>query len=207
MLEYINLISFVIFIFTASFFVYELRNFLKDYKKGKIKLPGFSESQYQKKQITSATPLKVKKEKVKRANLKLALVGIGGIIIVSGFSLLTLNSAQRSSAKGETKPVVKEVESKGIEIFDLNWKRLTPKEISSLKPGDKIYIGINNPDPLDIDKARIKVNEFIWKEKHETKNYNKEKNVFYIEYKIPSDEARLLIEAQLHSKTNGWLVD
>ncbi len=206
MLSYINKISLVIFVGTAVFFIWELVHFLREYKKGKIKLPGFSEKEYQKKTLPQATPLKVKKRTIKRANLKLAVLGAGVFLIVIGFSFISLTSTRRSSAQEEQKrPIVKKVFSEGIVIFDKDWNLI--EDASKLKPGDKIFIGIYKPALEEIDKARIRVNEYSWKTDHITDKFNKDKGVFYIEYKIPSEAAKLLIEAQLHSKTEGWLTE
>lgn len=207
MLEYVNIIAFLIFIVTTIFFVYELRSFFKEYKRKKLKLPGFSEKRYEKEKIQTATPLKIQPPKPKRMNYGMVLAGVFGVLTIFVFSVFILRSAQRSSAREKVQPIIKPVKSKGIVIFDANWNQISDEDLKNLKPGDTIFIGIDNPDPADIDKARIRVNEYIWKSSHETENFNKEKNVFYIEYKITSDTARLIIEAQLHSRANGWLVD
>ncbi len=205
MLSYINTISLLIFIGTAVFFIWELVHFIKEYKKNKVTLPGFSEEKYQKEVLPQATPLKVKRGSVRKANLRLALLGIGAFLIVGGFSFISLTSTRRSSAIQEKEPIIKKVYSRGIAIFDKDWRVI--KDYNKLKPGDVVFIGIYKPPTDDVTKARIRVNEYAWKNQHVTDKFNKEKEVFYIEYKIPSDTAKLLIEAQLYSKRDGWLTE
>ena len=207
LLDYVNKISLFIFIGTTLFFLYELRGFLKEYKRKKIDLPGFSEEEYKKKAFLKATPLKIQPKKVKRADIKIILPIIGILFSIGSFSFLVLTNTRSSSAKEEISPIVKTVESKGIEIFDKNWQKLTEDDLSKLKPGDKIFIGIYKPPLSDIDKARIRINSKEWKAEDETSNFNQQYNVFYIEYIISGEEQGLVIEAQLHSKKTGWLID
>ena len=205
MFYYINKVSLIFFVGIAAFFLWELINFLKEYRKRKIGLPGFSEKEYQKKTLLQSTSLKIKEKTIKKANLKLAFLGIGTFLIVIGFSFISLTSTQRSSAQEEKEPIIKRIFSEGIVIFDKDWNLI--EDVNKLKPGDKIFIGIYKPAIDEIDKARIRVNEYSWKSEHITDKFNEEKGVFYIEYKNPSEAAKLLIEAQLHSKTKGWLTE
>ena len=102
MLGYINKISLLIFVITSFFFVWELINFIREYKKGKIKLPGFSENLVRKEKIKQATPLKLKKPVVYRINYKFVFPVVILFLIFVGFSFISLTTTQRSSAVLET---------------------------------------------------------------------------------------------------------
>jgi len=72
-------------------------------------------------------------------------------------------------------------------------------------PGKKVYVGIENINDPNIDMARIKINQGEWDKDSITTNFNQEKNIFFREYFLSTNEAFLKIEAQLHSKIDGWL--
>ncbi len=205
--DYLNKISLFVFVITAGALIFEIRAFLKESKKKKINLPGFSEKEYEKQPLPKATPIKIEinKPSPSKVNIKLTLALVGVLFVVGGFSVFILNTAQFSAAKEERLPIKKIVESKGIVVFDSRWRELDDAQISQLKPGDKVFIGVYKPPLSDIDYARIRVNSSSWSDKNVTKMFNKDKGVFYIEYTISNNEPKLVIEAQLHSKNSGWL--
>ncbi|PIS16075.1 hypothetical protein COT62_00345, partial [Candidatus Roizmanbacteria bacterium CG09_land_8_20_14_0_10_41_9] len=86
-------------------------------------------------------------------------------------------------------------------------RELTDLEVSKLKGGDRILIGIETIKNVDVDRARIRVNETEWKLNHITLNFDSQKSIYYKEYSISSGAASLKIEAQLHSLKDGWLGD
>jgi hypothetical protein len=101
----------------------------------------------------------------------------------------------------------KVITSDGILIFDENFNLLKDEELNKLEPQKKIIVGIKTLEGTDIDKARIRINKNIWQPEDETKKFEKKNKVFYIEYRPASDESRLKIEAQLHSRSDGWLAE
>jgi len=92
-----------------------------------------------------------------------------------------------------------------IKIYNEKWQELNDEGLKNLKPGEKIFIGIEKVGFSDIDMARIKINQGAWDKESITQNFNPEKNVFYKEYQVATADAFLKIEAQLHSSTEGWL--
>jgi len=79
---------------------------------------------------------------------------------------------------------------------------ITDKNIRS---GEVIYIALENISGSDIDRARIRVNTDSWSISDETDLYNSQKKIFYRQYQVASNESVLKIEAQLHSRADGWL--
>lgn len=102
-------------------------------------------------------------------------------------------------------PVIKKATSTGIQIYNKEWKELKGSDLEELESGNSVYIAIKTINNVDIDKARIRVNEDSWLSEHVTKNFNKQYNVFYKEHQIGNDGGELKIEAQLHSGSDGWL--
>jgi len=90
-------------------------------------------------------------------------------------------------------------------MYNEKWQELSEEEIKTIRPGTKIIIGIEKINDQNIDMARIKINQGAWDEKSITSHFNQEKNVFYREYQVATNDAFLKIEAQLHSRTEGWL--
>lgn len=95
--------------------------------------------------------------------------------------------------------------SKGIRIFDRDFKPIRAEEIGKLSEGKSIIIGVETIKDSDIDQARIRVNSDVWRQENITQKFAKKFNVFFITYVIPTGVTKLKIEAQLHSFKNGWL--
>ncbi|OGK22047.1 hypothetical protein A3C23_03105 [Candidatus Roizmanbacteria bacterium RIFCSPHIGHO2_02_FULL_37_13b] len=127
-----------------------------------------------------------------------------GIIYAMGFILKVSDLELTNTTSGE-KTTVKIISSSGIKLYNMQWKELDGVEIGSIKSGDLIYITLANVQGGDIDKARIRVNNDGWVSNDETILFDKQKNIFYRQYKVASTESVLKIEAQLHSKEDGWL--
>jgi len=102
-------------------------------------------------------------------------------------------------------PIINFVASRGIRVYNDNWIELTDVQLQNLNINQKIYIAIESIRDVDIDLARIRVNEALWKDENTTNKYNKDKNIYYKEYIVNSQSAFLKIDAQLHSKSEGWL--
>jgi hypothetical protein len=129
-----------------------------------------------------------------------------GIIFVVGL----LNSKSKEKLVGRSvnpTPIIDFVASRGIKTYDQNWVELPDTMLKKAKPGTYLFLTIESVKNTDIDMARIRVNKNIWTQNDITVKYNKQLNVFYRDYIISTGEAFLKIEAQLHSKTDGWLGD
>lgn len=208
-LPLVNKIS--LFIFIIIFFVlgYEMVALKKEGKKKKFPdIPAFDASKF-------ATPLQMskiigaqEKQLVAKKKNNYALYIVIALFIIFG-ALTFVGFANRPASKTaqspQPTPAVTYITSKGIRIFDITWKEI--KDAVSLKQGDKIYIGIETVQQVDIDMARIRVNEQQWREDQTTTLFNQENRVFYREHTIASGESRLQVQAQLHSKADGWLAD
>ncbi len=127
-----------------------------------------------------------------------------GVAVVFGIFYKNVQTVNQDKGV-QPDALVKQVESSGIKIYNKDWKELTQVELDALEPGISLYIGITSISGADIDRARIRVDEELWKTEHVTKNYNKQYNVYYREYEIGSGSGQLKIEAELHSSTDGWL--
>lgn len=93
----------------------------------------------------------------------------------------------------------------GIHVYDTQWQEITRNDPKRIVGGNTIFIGVENVPNGAIDKARIRINQTMWTNKDETTLIKKSENVFYRAYEIASNEAQLHIEAQLHTKKDGWL--
>ena len=208
-----NKISIIAFFITLGFIIYEIYLFRKEtIREKRPNIPKFDEG-ISVSSIQSPTLVAKTQEMapVKRANSVPFYVGVLFLVIFGLISLFGYLNSKRT-APNEFSPsptsIITFVSSKGIRIFELEtWKELTDAEISKLKGGDKILIGIETIKNMDVDRARIRVNETEWKLNHITLNFDTKKNVYYNEYSISSGAASLKIEAQLHSQKDGWLGD
>ncbi len=202
-----NKISLIAFFVTLGFIFYEINQIKKEtVKKSQPVIPDFKENFSPKTNTPKVIVVEENKRFIKPSKTPLIigffLLIIFGLISVLGFAL---PEKMKSSQKAQQQPIVSFVTSKGIKIFDLNWNELTDEELVKLKGGQRIIIGVDTIKDLDIDRARIKVNDNEWQVDHITLDFKADKNVYYKEYEIGSDESSLKIEAQLHSKTDGWL--
>ena len=209
-LEYltsINKISIIAFIATLAYLVYEFRLLRKERERQvKPEIPSFDQG---------ATPIPIEtaqivtnEESHKRSNYHKVMLAVLVVMLVffgitSIVGLFRSKSAQNTG--GQSRVVVQEVRSTGIKLFDAQWVELKNDTISTVKPGDLMYIGVANIQGTDIDKARIRVNKAQWPPDAITEKFDQKHNVFYMEYTISTGESRLQIEGQLHSKTDGWL--
>lgn len=207
-----NKISLIAFLITFIFLIYEIHLFKKEtIKKQKPIIPAFNDAQATP-QYKASSPILSNNEKnihKKNSNLPIILSIILLIIfgVISVIGIISSSSAYKTKASTFSSPVVNIVISKGIVIYDKDWKELSEQELNGLKNNDKIYIGLHNINNADIDQARIKVNKPEWSNDDITTQFDKDKNLYYKEYIVGSQEAELKIEAQLHSKTDSWLGD
>ncbi len=212
LLNSLNKISLLAFIITLVFLIYEFSLFNKEIKKKKtLTIPDFKENHTI--AFTSSPSYisnKDNKESLSRSNLIPLFIGVFllftfGIIYVTGLTSED-NVGNKKNILSPT-PQINYLASKGIKIYNKNWQEITNEELKQIEPGQKIIIAIDVLKNIDIDNARIKVNESQWKLDHITTNFSKDKNSYYKEYTISTGEAELKIEAQLHSKDEGWLGD
>jgi len=212
----LNKISLISFFITFILLAYQIYLFKKEIKKkvNKINLPDFKENfdLKEKKQIN----LIKENEKNNFFSFSSLFLKKSFVIFILFFISLfififTLINNERDKELLINEPIVnqdKKITLNGkIKIYNEKWEELTDEELKILKPGQKIIIGIEKIFNSDIDMARIKINQGMWDETTITRNFNAQKNVFYREYQVATSDSFLKIEAQLHSKTEGWLGD
>ncbi len=209
----LNKISLLAFLITLGFIIYQFYLLKKEVstKKGKPNIPAFNDQ----------TPVAAGYTKViiddkavasfKKPN-RLPLIVGGAFLAVFGivFFIGVVNKevpGLLGRADNSITPMVNLVASKGIEIFDENWSLLTNEQLATMSAGTKLYIGIATIGETDIDRARIRINSAQWTIDDIVMALNKDKNVYYREYTIPSGDTTLKIQAQLHSAADGWLGD
>lgn len=129
-----------------------------------------------------------------------------GVISFIGLFVKNENSDQEFY-KNNNQVVTNMIASDGIKIYSKDWTELNDLLLKKAKIGDLLYVGILSIPKTDIDGARIKINQENWDEKSKEVLYNEKKRLFYKKYIVASGESKLKIEAQLHSKKNGWLID
>jgi len=201
----VSKLSIIAFCITFAFLAYEIYLIKRDRKKDeKISIPQFSD---QKTTSVKTAKLFVKKKETatSKGNLILIIVLILVMILFAGliiYSYIQEGNSKKAQAR-ETKVVTTTLNSRGIRIFDDKWSEIKltkiPKEVVSL------YVGLETIQQVDIDKARIRVNEKYWKQEHTTTELSKQHSVWYRKINIDPGMTDLQIEAQLHSKTEGWL--
>lgn len=201
-----SLISIIAFFITIGFLVFEVAQLLKERQKHqKPSIPQFNKNAVaQSPQATQVikNPVAATHGTTQRPLvilLVLALLLLGGVTV---FSVMT---AMTPKATVQPEVVIREVQSGGIKVYTTNWEEMDNIKIAELKSGDVIYPAIETIKGSDIDMARIRVNESNWNQNHNTTKFNNQYNVFYTEYTVGSDAAKLKIEAQLHSRKDGWL--
>ncbi len=205
-----NKISLIAFFITLAFIIYEIKLFKKEaIKETKPLIPDFKENQSS--QLSNATKVVVVEEnkeffnKPSRLPLFMAVIFLllfGAIFIIG---VVNPQLKKNNSSSVSLTPIITYTSSKGIKVFDNNWVELGEQELHQLKEGQDIIIGVDTLKDLDIDKARIRVNNAQWLPEDVTGELNSLHNVFYKGYTVSTGESSLKIDAQLHSKTGGWL--
>lgn len=209
----LNKISLIVLIFVGGFLSYQIYLFKKEAnnRRKKIVVPDFKEGNATA-LLQSATPT-AKNEIVSYNKSSLIPIGIGfalfvffGFVFVFGFFLTKQKGVERNQSITPT-PIVHFIASKGITVYNQNWKPLSDALLKKIQPGQKIYIGIEQVKGADIDMARIRINKTKWDGDDITILYNREMNLFYKEFQFGTGSSSLKIEAELHSKEDGWLGD
>lgn len=208
----VNKISIIAFLVTLGLLIYEIYQLRKAARKQiKSKLPAFGE---QKGAVFQPVipPLppegSVAHMSVKKKNYRLLVVSlIGGVLSVGFIGFIGINAVSQNSRASQVVPeaTAQMVRSVGVKVFNLNWQELSADQVAQLPRGSSIYVGIAAIPVADIDKARIRVNESSWRPEHETNLLSPDGKVYYKEYTIATSDARLQIDAQFHSVSQGWL--
>ena len=213
LLQSVNKVAIIAFFIILVFIGVEVSWIMKGKKKNeKIEIPDFSNRFGQKvkvatikqdipqKNTTRSTP-----RKFIILTLLCALIGLVTLFI------LYINPLEQLTNKKPSKviqpvitPIIEVVESEGIYLYTKNWKKLQDKTVT-LDSLDSIFIGVHTIDGVPIDRARIRVNKNTWNISDETVLFDSTYGVYYKEYSIATNESQLKIDAQLHSKEDGWL--
>ncbi|MCX6732535.1 MAG: hypothetical protein NTV98_03260 [Candidatus Roizmanbacteria bacterium] len=207
----INKVALLAFFVVLAFLVFEIKKMLDEKRKReKPVVPQFNDKMQQKLAAVNSTPLPAiipLKKNDKTVN-PLLMIGIG-IISLVGVVVIMVASYNTSVKKQRTAsiPIVRQIQSAGLKVYDTNWLEIEKKKNEKAKPGEKLYIGLQTIVESDIDRARIKVNANDWQISDITTLFNPKLKVYYREYIVATGTAQLKIDAQLHSASDGWLSD
>lgn len=207
-----NKISLLALFIILGFLAYQIYLIKKETetKKKNIVIPDFKLSPTQSAQ--SSQPIAKDQKKIYTKSSKIPL--IAGLILFFVFGIIFILGLLRSKAQSVTNsnalqptPIVNFVASRGIKIYNQNWTEFTEILLRNMRSGDKVFVGIETIRQADIDMARIRVNKNNWDQADITLEFNKRLNIFFKEHMVSTGESFLRIEAQLHSKNDGWLGD
>ena len=208
----INKLSLVAFLIILGYIIYEIYLLKKEQKRKKIpSIPQFKENLVPQTMNTTVILSQKTENKHSKTDPKILwtlfiLLPVFAFLTIIGFFFQpNVNKKNQEVTTPIPTVIEKIVESSGILVYDENFKLLNKDDLSKLSTGVTLIIGIKTIPQVDIDKARIRVNKNFWEITDETKKFDKKNQIFYINYKIASDAPSLKIEAQLHSKTDGWL--
>lgn len=209
LLGYINKFSLLAFIATLGVLVYQVYQLKKDSKSTHETpvIPDFNESATVPSINFSPLKTKVETEHTKSFNLNLIILIVitVGIILFLFFSIFMKGNNKEVVETKSEEPLIKLAASKGIKVYDPNWSELDEAKIAALRGGDEVIVGIDRTSDVNIDKARIRLNEADWNESNEDLTFDKTTNIFYKKFTIATNSAFLKIEAQLHHIKDGWL--
>lgn len=207
-LGYLNKLSLVAFVVTLAVLLYQLYLLRKEAsaKKDNPVIPEFDENKTVIAPALNYTKLDTSKlvTKKKTDNNLILLISITLVVMIILFGTIISKNNNNTSAKTNT-PLIQFVASKGIKIYDTKWSELNSDQIIALKTGDHVFIGLDKPNDVNIDGARMRVNQDKWLATDENLQFSNLRNVYYEDYVIATGAAFLKIEAQLHSKVDGWL--
>lgn len=207
----INKIALFAFFAISGFLVYELKK-MRDASKKKEKpiVPQFNDKiKVQPSTAVSPPPPLVPTKKHEKEGNPLLMIIIGVISLLCTVVLIVIsyNTNLKKKKAISSVPIIREISSAGLKIYDINWQEIESKKNGKAKPGDKLYVGIQTIVEADIDRARIKINTRDWHISHITTLFNPQLKVYYKEYIVATGTAQLKIDAQLHSASDGWLGD
>lgn len=205
----VNKISLLAFISTFIFLFYEV-HLLRKEKQNKTapSIPQFKENMSvpisSSKIIVETKNVEIKKRK----NMPIAVFIAIFLIIVVAASALLLKSKSTTSTQANFSnptPIVQMATSRGVKFFSKTFESMSDQQVSTLQPGQSIIIGVETIEGTDVDSARIKVNKIAWTQDSITMNFDKKNKMYFISYTIATEESQLKVDAQLHSKVDGWL--
>lgn len=206
----INKISLAAFVFIFVLVVFEIYSLRKEKRKNALpSIPNFQEKSVSKelentKIIVEPNEMRTSK---KSTNFLIILLLVFFVVFgtISFLGFRNLEDTRKKQLLLKQIPPSTVFYSEGIKIYDLNWNEIIGKDIMNLTEANTIIIGVEKTENIDIDMARIRINKTDWASEDTTLNFDKKNNVFYKKYQLSSQEARLKIDAQLHSKKTGWL--
>ncbi len=206
----VNKIAIIAFAITLFFIITEIYFLIRQKKKGtRPVIPEFKGSQSYTKLKIADLPKTSDKKNIFNKPSQRYLVILLGILFFLGFiyflGIILKDNKTSSVPTANNQSSISVVSSSGIKLYNKSWQELTVSDILKLKTGDKFIIGISGIVDLPVDKARIRVNQQEWLPQNEVTLFNNKENVYYKEYEIATAAARLVIEAQLHTKAEGWL--
>ncbi|MCX6730864.1 MAG: hypothetical protein NTZ55_03375 [Candidatus Roizmanbacteria bacterium] len=207
----INKVALLAFVVVLAFLLFEIKKMMDEKrKKEKPVVPQFNDKMQQKPAAVNSTPLPAivplkKNEKTVNPLLMIAIgiISLVGVVVIMVASYKTSVNKQRTASI----PIVRQIQSAGLKVYDTNWMEIEKKKNEKAKPGEKLYIGLLTIVESDIDRARIKVNANDWQISDITTLFNPKLKVYYREYIVATGTAQLKIDAQLHSASDGWLSD
>lgn len=209
-LQSVNILAIVAFLLTTIFLCYEIYLLVRQKKQSdKPVIPDF------KSEVTYGRPkaIKIDNDSLNKKNILLTpnekiiyvLIIIMVIFIVAGIMAIFSKIEEEEKILMEKRKKVSIVKSDGIIIYNKEWQELKDTDLKKLRPGDIIKVAIKTIESTDIDKARIRVNKNSWDKDESQIIFDKNRNLFYKEYKVSSSDAKLSVEAQFHSIKDGWL--
>lgn len=207
-LNKISLVALFVIIGFLSYQIYLLKKETSN-KKKKLVIPDFKEGGT----VSIAQSTKILVQEPKKMYTKSSMIPIIiGIVLFFIFGFIFILGLLQSRTKDMVgnqsivpTPVINIVASKGITIYNKNWKVLSDNELKSTQSDQHILVGLEKVKGSDVDMARIRLNKSTWDKEDITFDYNQKMNVFFKEFIISTGEAFLKFEAELHSKTDGWL--
>ena len=201
----VNKVALFFFILVLGFVIYEFVMYLRENRKFvKPTVPQFNPNGVASNTFTTiASPLKKTQMESphKKNRLLPLLISTMILIFLGGMVLFYVPSTSSTPTRlTDEKPTILD---EGIGIYTPDWKEIPTAQLSDYK-NKLVFITLKNNGGTNVDKARIRVNAIDWATNQETLLFNKELNLYYIQYVIASNSARLAIQGQLHDAQNGW---
>lgn len=205
-LKSVNRIAIVAFVATLGFIIYEVYLLLRAKKRNAPpSIPEFKANTIFTQMKTAnkpfaETPKSLVAVRSEKKNIVIILL-LTLVLIFLAFFVVFYN--QNNQSTQQSVKTVSVVTSDGIKLFSQDWKEIDAASLQNRGTNETIYITIATIQDIPIDKARIRINSSEWTPTDETTRLKD--NYFYREYRLPKDQYTLNIEAQLHSKSDGWL--
>lgn len=201
----VNKVALFFFVLVLGFVIYEFVMYLRENRKFvKPTVPQFNPNGVASNTFTTvASPLKKTQMESphKKNRLLPLLISTMILIFLGGMVLFYVPSTSSTPTRlTDEKPTILD---EGIGIYTPDWKEIPTTQLSEYK-NKLVFITLKNNGGTNVDKARIRVNAMDWATNQETLLFNKELNLYYIQYVIASNSARLAIQGQLHDAQNGW---